>query len=130
MTAWEGLNRRKFPRVNFPCLVTVRQNQETHDVILTHTENIGVGGVCVILKKSLKMFTPTDLEIDLLDGNEHIKCKGKIVWSIRRKSDEPVKPFFYDVGIEFVDIQQHDHARIQKTLQRVLKKNPSAKQLT
>ena len=111
MTAWEGLNRRKFPRVNFPCLVIVRQNQDAQDVIL---------------KKNLKMFTPIELELDLVDGDNHVKCKGKVVWSIRRKSDEPVKPFFYDVGIEFIDIEVHDHTRIQKTLQRLVKKDTSA----
>jgi len=123
MIAWQGLNRRKFPRVNFPCLVTVRQDVEERDMILTHTENIGVGGVCVILKKSLKMFAPVDLELDLVDGSEHIKCKGKVVWSIRRKGDETVKPFFYDVGIEFLDLAKGDAKRIEDTVQHLARKD-------
>jgi len=122
MTAWEGLNRRKFPRVNFPCLVTVRQNLDEKDMILTHTENIGVGGVCVILKKNLKMFAPVDLELDLVDGSEHLTCKGKVVWSIRRKGDEAIKPFFYDVGIEFLDLAKDDAKRIEETVQYLARK--------
>ena len=26
MGKWEGLNRRKFPRVNYPCLVVIRKS--------------------------------------------------------------------------------------------------------
>lgn len=121
MPAWEGLNRRKFPRVNFPCLVTV-YNQDDKESILTHTENVGIGGICVVFKKNLKMFAPIELQLDLIDGEEHIKCKGKVVWSIRRKGEETVKPFFYDVGIEFVDLPQADFKRIDQTIHKLVKK--------
>ena len=45
---WEGLNRRKFPRVMFPCLVKISRQGEPPEMILTHTENVSSGGVCVI----------------------------------------------------------------------------------
>ncbi len=122
MTAWEGLNRRKFPRVNFPCLVIVQHNQSTQSTILTHTENIGIGGVCVALKINLKMFAPIHLELDLLDGDSPIKCQGKVVWSIRRKNHEVIKPSFYDVGIEFSDIPLKDKKRIEEALHSVTRK--------
>ena len=49
MARWDGLNRRKFPRVIYPCLVVIQNGKvDDRDVILTHTENIGIGGVCVI----------------------------------------------------------------------------------
>lgn len=115
-------NRRKFPRIMFPCLVVIRQTQDNQDVILTHTENIGVGGVCVSFKKSLKMFTPIDLEIDLLDASDPIKCNGKVVWSIHRTSDEVHRPVYYDVGIEFVGIDSRDLARIQGAVNKMEKK--------
>jgi len=80
MSKWDGLNRRKFPRVIYPCLVVIaNQDKGEKDVILTHTENIGIGGVCVILKQDLKMFSSVELELDLLDLENHIKCKGKVV---------------------------------------------------
>ena len=122
MTAWEGLNRRKFPRVNFPCLVIVQHDQSAQDTILTHTENIGIGGGCVALKMNKKMFAPENLELDLLDGDNPIKCKGKVVWSIRRKSHETIKPSFHDVGIEFSNIQPADQKRIEAALHSVIRK--------
>ena len=121
MTAWDGMNRRKFPRVTYPCLITLRQDMGEVDVILTHTENIGIGGVGVIIKKSLKMFAPVELEIDLLDTEDHVKCQGKIVWSIRRKSEETIKPLYYDIGIEFNNINPKDQERLDQVIRRLAK---------
>lgn len=121
MSPWDGLNRRRFPRVNYPCQVVVRNEAEEKDIILAHTENIGVGGVCAILRKGLPMFTSVEVELDLLDFEDHIKCQGKVVWSVRRKSSEDNKPLFYDIGIEFVDINDKDRERVEATVQRLAK---------
>lgn len=124
MTTWEGLNRRRFPRVNYPCLVILRQlsNPELSDVILTHTENIGMGGVCVVIKKDLKVFTPVELELDLLDLGSHITCKGRVVWNVQRKYDDIKKPFFFDIGIEFLDMTPENSLQLQDIIERLLKK--------
>ena len=119
MNAWVGKNRRRFPRLQYPCLVTIRYGLGTKHVMLSHTENLGVGGICVTLKESIKLFTPVDLELDLLDMEDHIKCTGKVVWSIRRGSAAKEKPFFYDVGIEFIKIADKDHPRIEKVINRL-----------
>lgn len=121
MGAWDGINRRKFPRVNYPCLVTIRHQQDEKDVFLTHTDNIGIGGVCVTLKKALKLFSPVEVELDLLDLGNHIKCQGKVVWSIRRKDSDEHKPMFYDIGVEFSDISNDDRTRLEDIVQRLAK---------
>jgi len=122
MTKWDGVNRRKFPRVNYPCLVVVRGGaDQPKEVILTHTENIGVGGVCVILKQNLEMFCPVQLEIDMLDLGNHIKCQGKVVWNVHRKMDAQKKPLFYDIGIEFKDITGKDQERVDEVVKRLVK---------
>jgi Tfp pilus assembly protein PilZ len=118
--SWDGLNRRKFPRVNYPCLVVIRQNEGEQDIILTHTENIGVGGTCIVLKQSIDMFSEVELELDLLDLGEHIKCKGKVVWNVQRKGDASSKPFFYDIGIEFDDIEATEKKRIEEVVTRLV----------
>ncbi|OGX05734.1 MAG: hypothetical protein A2Z88_10995 [Omnitrophica WOR_2 bacterium GWA2_47_8] len=124
MSSWDGRNRRKFPRVNFPCLVKIKYDQGEEEVLLTHTENIGIGGLGVILKKAMKIFTPVDLELDLLDADEHLHCEGKVVWSICRNKQEERKPAFYDTGIEFSNVSEKDQKRINQVLGR-LAKNPS-----
>jgi len=119
MVSWDGMNRRKFPRVMYPCLVIVRTDHDQQDVLLAHTENVGIGGLCVILRRELKLFSPVDIQLDLLDMGEHIKCNGKVVWVIRRKATESTKPMFYDVGIEFVDMADQDRQRIENVLRRL-----------
>ena len=120
MFGWEGSNRRKFPRANYPCLVEICDREgEVQDTILTHTENIGVGGICVILKKSLKLFTPVEVELDLLDLGNHIKCKGKVVWNVKRKTTENKKPLFYDIGIEFEKLDDAENKRVQQIIDKL-----------
>ena len=119
---WEGMDRRKFPRVMYPCLVKVISSDGTQGPILTHTENIGLGGICITLKREIKLFTPVELEVDLLDVDEHIKPKGKVVWNVRRKAIETVKPMFYDIGIEFSELSKSDNDRLRADLQMLIDK--------
>ena len=119
MTGWDGLNRRKFPRASYPCLIILRHTHAEPEAMLTHTENVGIGGVCIILKRSLKLFTPVELEIDLLDTSMHIKCEGKVVWSVQRRSE--AKPSFYDTGVEFMNISIKDQQRISEIVNHLMK---------
>ena len=121
MVSWDGLNRRKFPRVLYPCLVVVRATSEQQDALLAHTENLGIGGLCLIMRREMKLFTPVDIELDLLDMGEHIKCQGKVVWSIHRKDHQPEKALFYDVGVEFVNLEEKDRVRVEQIVQRLAK---------
>ena len=119
--AWDGLNRRRFPRVIYPCLIKVSSKGQEVENLLTHTENVGIGGVCVIIKKEIKLFTDVDVEIDLLDTEDHIKAGGKIVWVVRRKAIESVKPMFYDIGVEFSNISGKHKEHLKETIDRVIK---------
>lgn len=125
MGQWEGLNRRKFPRVNYPCLVVIRNNSENNkdNIILTHTDNVGIGGVCVVLKKDVKMFSEVELELDLLDLGEHICCNGKVVWNVQRQREADEKPLFFDIGIEFLNIAAEDKKRLERIVERLVKNN-------
>lgn len=123
MGKWDGLDRRKFPRVNYPCLVVINGVGGTQDALLTHTENVGIGGVGVILKQNLEMFSPIELEIDLLDLGDHIKCKGKVVWNVQRRIESKSKPLFYDIGIEFDELSEPDHKRLQAIIKKLVEHN-------
>ena len=118
---WDGLNRRRFPRVIYPCLIRIAVNGEEIEALLTHTENVGIGGVCIIIKKEIKLFTEVELEVDLLDALEHIRTMGKVVWVVRRKAVEEVKPMFYDIGIEFSNISAKHKEHLKETLDKIIK---------
>ena len=119
--AWDGRNRRKFPRVVFPCLIKIRRGNDLKEVLLTHTQNLSIGGVRVILKMPIDLGVTIDVEIDLLDTNEHLKCRGKVVWLDRRKSDNAFKPNFYDVGVEFAELDETDKKRLDRIVAHHLK---------
>ena len=119
--SWNGLDKRKFPRANYPCLIVIRHNQGGPEAMLTHTENLGIGGVCVILKKSIKLFTSVEVELDLLDTETHIKCNGRVVWAVQRRNPQEKKTTFYDTGIEFTGINTKDQKRVDEIVQRLIK---------
>src|SRR5580692_5098464 len=119
---WAGMDRRKFPRVIYPCMVKVVSSDGTQQQILTHTENMGQGGLCVTLKNEVKLFTPVEMEVDLLGVGKHIYPAGKVVWSVRRKSVEKIKPMFYDIGIEFTAVSKRDQDSLRETLQMLIDK--------
>jgi len=123
MSAWDGLNRRKFPRANYPCLLIIREVNALPDAILTHTENIGIGGICVLIKRNLKIYTQVELEIDLLDLSDHIYCRGQVVWSVRRKEHDSNKPLFYDIGIEFAELSPEDAGRLSRLVEFAIQKD-------
>lgn len=122
MASWEGLNRRKFPRVKYPCLIVLHVDSDLgKDVVLTHTENIGVGGACVVLKSSLKMFSVLEIQLDLLDMEDPIKCRGKVVWCVQRQSTAEKKPLFFDIGIEYTNLDDKGKRRLEYVVKALVK---------
>jgi len=116
---WEGIDKRKFPRINYKCRIRVVDHGR-EEVFETFTENMGAGGICVMLTKEFDLFKTAELEIYLDDVSKPIVCKGTIVWVIRRRSGESKKASEYDVGIEFTDIDDKDRAKIISLVDDVL----------
>lgn len=117
---WSGINKRKFPRASYRCLITVRRKDSPLS-IPTCTENIGEGGICITIKDRLELFTTLNLVLTLNDGLPPIKCDGKIVWSIRRGELKKDKPHLYDIGIEFVNLLPEDKKRIAAIVEELVK---------
>ena len=85
-----------------------------------------IGGISAIVKKNIKLFAPVDLEIDLMDMEEHVFCEGKVVWSVRRKDSVKRKASYYDIGIEFNNIEEKDRERIVKVVEVLAKQGKTA----
>lgn len=119
---WDGINRRQFPRISFKCLICIKK-QDSTKTISTHTENIGAGGICVILNEDIGLFQGVSIDITLKDeALRNIKCSGTVVWVIKKHDASPKGPMQYDTGIEFVDISEGDKDRITKVVDGQLKK--------
>ncbi len=119
--AWEGINRRRFPRANYACVVTIRRKGSA-ETFNTKTENIGCGGICVILPKATQIYSPVELDLDLEDSGNTISIKGTIVWVVQRSEFGKNTPDSFDIGIEFADLNEQDRARIDKVINTCLQK--------
>ena len=111
---WEGINKRRFPRANYGCEVIVRHKKKP-EIFSTQTENIGVGGICVILPKGLSLFTDVELEIRLPDGKEAIHTEGRTVWIVKDSSRNDR----FDTGVEFTKISKEARGRIETIINRL-----------
>jgi len=111
MSNYKGSNRRRNLRLKYPCLIVLKDDQKEDVPVLVQVHNISEGGVAVISKKNFKMLSNVDVDIEV-DLDQHIKCQGQIIWSIKRSEEEAYKPLFYDIGITFVDISDQNLKRI------------------
>ena len=89
---WDGMERRKFPRVQYPCLITLRKETPPSISILTHTENISVGGVRVIIAKKIN---PLKRPILLTTIITSIIVIGLFIWWVAIFGIKPYYPFVY-----------------------------------
>ena len=114
---WSGINRRKFPRANYPCVLSVKRKDQ-QETISTQTENIGLGGICVILPRDFGIFAPVEIRLDLMDSQPIIECDGTVVWIIASKKDRKTETF--DTGLEFTNLKRKDAIRINFIVEKVI----------
>ena len=112
---WQGIDQRRFPRTKCQCIVKVRQEGGTSSVSAT-TENVGLGGVCLLLERGLDIFSPVELELNLGDGKVPIRAEGTIVWVVRR-GDLKKGPCF-DTGVEFAGLSAEEKTRLEAVIDK------------
>lgn len=116
---WNGINRRKFPRANYPCKITIRKKDQP-DSLSAQTENIGIGGICLMLTKDLGIFAPVEIQLDIMDGQPNIESEGSIVWVVSKKLGRDVA---FDTGIEFTNLKREDESRISNVVDNILRES-------
>ena len=104
----------------YDCLISIKKRL-TAKTISTHTENIGAGGICVLLKEDLGLFQGVDVELILGDSVPPIKCGGTIVWVVKKSEPKQKGAYLYDTGIEFIDIRPEDREKISGIVEVILK---------
>lgn len=132
---WSGIDKRCFPRAHFQCHVVVRRKNHPED-FTTRTENIGVGGICVILARELSLFTEVEVELILPDQQAGpVTSDGKVVWMVKQAKRRGERgPERFDTGIEFVNLADQARKRLEQVVQDILagkykspKPSPAAK---
>ncbi len=93
------------------------------EAFLTHTQSIGIGGICVIAKKAIPLHTSVEVEMDLLDDTENnFNVSGHVTWVNQREGTDPVKPLFYNIGIVFDNIPHFEKSRLEATIHQFIQK--------
>jgi hypothetical protein len=116
---WDGFNKRKFPRLHLNCEVIVHP-QGKEKALRAKTENVGMGGVCVMLAEPLERFDRCKLSLELKDGEPPVHCAGRSVWVVPSRDVKTSKTSF-DTGIEFLDIDDFARERLRAFLTRPTK---------
>ena len=97
---WDGINKRRFIRINFPYTIHLHWNSDVS--VSAYTEDVSSGGIRVVVKKKLEVSTVLDLEIYL--SQIPIVCKGKVIWIKDKENFMLEGTKFFDVGIALCDI--------------------------
>ncbi|MBI4398266.1 MAG: PilZ domain-containing protein [Candidatus Omnitrophica bacterium] len=110
---WQSFDQRKFPRLKVGCDVSL-EDKNNRSFFSSETENIGPGGVCIYLNKSIPPYSPVNVKLKIRDqSSDELECTGKVVWCIQNKTlNQPVSR--YDIGIEFQNISAEDRERIRR----------------
>ena len=119
---WDGFNKRKFPRLALRCEVSILSDL-TGKPLVTLTENLGIGGVCIILDDQLERFSKCRVRLEL-DDKLNIECDGRVVWAVPTQGTKPNSKQ-YDTGIEFIGLEPEISAKIREYLEAEIKKSPS-----
>jgi len=109
--------RRKFPRVTYPCKVVLSTGEEKEEFAL-HTENISSGGVRMILQTKAEINDSVDL--DVVIGEKHIKSKGRVVWVLDVTTPGSEGPNLFDTGIEFTQLTAEDREFLGKLIEQLM----------
>ena len=101
-------DRRKFPRANYPCQLTMWLVDGSNETILANTSNIGVGGICVHLNQGIAVGTKVDVTLSFRLSRIPFKSSGVVVRS-RKESEK-----FYNIGIKFENLSNSNQAFLEK----------------
>jgi len=110
---WDGLNKRRFIRLNFP--YTIHLYPENEASLSAYTEDIGSGGIRVVLREKVEVGTVLDLEIYL--KQIPMACKGKVIWVKDKENHMLEGTKFFDTGIALCDINDEQRDTVKLCIQ-------------
>jgi hypothetical protein len=108
---WDGFNKRKFTRLHLTCEVAI-QPVGKRKAFTASTEDVGMGGVSVMLPEPLERFGRCKISLELKDGEPPIQCTGRSVWVIPSQDLKTSKKNF-DTGFEFLGLDDFSRKRLK-----------------
>ncbi len=109
-----GSEKRKFIRAAVHCKIFIRSSSE-HSIV-THTENIGEGGIRVKIVE--KLVASSMVYVDICIKNKKILLEGKVTYILELEENPP----YYMTGIEFHDMKKKDRRLIKNFVNKATPK--------
>jgi len=106
------VERRRHIRAAIMCRITMLSDLRIL-AFNADIQNIGEGGIRVLLDQKLQVPIPVELEIFPLDKKIMIRCKGEVIWVNETYKEKKSLPVF-DTGIKFTGMQDADKVEIKK----------------
>ncbi len=109
---WENLNLRKFPRLAIKCDIEISGTNNPLSVAVI-TQNIGAGGVCVVMPKEVTKLTRVLIRLYLPEEPEPLESYARVCWVVPSRT--PLKKeTLFDTGFEFINMTNQDRDRLKK----------------
>ena len=119
---WKGQERRRYPRLKGATVEYVAIGKASPKEI-SFTEDISAVGIRILASENIEIDTILLLKIYLPHYSDPIKVKGEVVWTRQSRflRREGRKALHYDIGIEFIEINDDDQLKIcQYTVDQTL----------
>jgi hypothetical protein len=108
--------KRRFPRFNLLVDVAVTKRASSAAEEILSSKNISQGGVCIIYYQQPTMGELVDLKIRLPGIDDEVKAIGKVVWIKEISIGAHQKTKRFEVGLEFVGLNDPTFEMINKYL--------------
>jgi len=106
--------KRKFLRLNILADVIYTKTALRDKEKLSLAKNISQGGICIICYERLQKSDILDLKIYLPEDRSPINALGRVAWIKEFIIGDESTGKRYDVGIEFIKINNQDRDKINK----------------
>ena len=114
---YEGKERRKHPRITGRFVVSYRILQDSDNIDISQTRNVGLGGMMLTTNMKLDPGTNLALEIRLPFDPNPIMLIAKVL-----ESHEITKNLIYDTRLSFLAVDEKHKKVINETVCYYLKK--------
>jgi len=114
-------NRRKYPRADYPCQLTIWPSAGATETILANASNVSIGGLCVFLNHEITVGTQVDVELHFPNTAAPFRCRGLVV----RCAQESEK--FYNTGIQFENLDEIRYAFLNGIISEIIRTGKKGK---
>ena len=115
--SYDGIERRKHSRINGRFLVSYRILEESDNIDITQTKNLGMGGMLLTTNRKFEPGTNIALEIRLPFDPNPIMLVARVL-----ESHEVTKNLIYDTRLMFFSVDERHRKVINETVNYYIKK--------